>query len=94
MLFPNTEGRRKAHRRVIAYNGPMQAKATYDSAAGTFTIAKDKWQGTFPIADLPKWLAFYQQQQERYPTHAESYASDLKALEALTVELRARQQAQ
>jgi hypothetical protein len=67
----------------------MKTTATYDSAAGTFTLEKGIWRGTFPIADLPKWLTFYRQQQERYPTHAESYASDVKALEGLTVDLRA-----
>jgi hypothetical protein len=36
----------------------MRTTATYDSAAGTFTLVRDKWQGTFPIGDLPKWLAF------------------------------------
>ncbi|WP_027170169.1 hypothetical protein [Mesorhizobium sp. WSM3224] len=68
----------------------MKAIVTYDSAAGTFTLVKDQWRGTFPIADLPKWLNFYRQQQDRYPAHAASYAPDVEALEALTAELRAR----
>jgi hypothetical protein len=66
----------------------MKTLATYDLVAGTFTLSKDKWQGTFPIADLPKWLAFYRQQQERYPAHSASYASDVEALEALVAQLR------
>lgn len=36
-----------------------QTQATYDSASGTFTTAKGIWSGTFPIADLPKWLELY-----------------------------------
>ncbi|CAN7314584.1 hypothetical protein [Mesorhizobium caraganae] len=48
---------------------------------------KDKWRGTFPIADLPKWLDFYRHQRERYPAHAASYDSDVKALEALVADL-------
>jgi hypothetical protein len=66
----------------------MKTTAAYDLAAGTFTLSKAKWQGTFPIADLPNWLAFYRQQQERYPAHAASYASDVEVLEALLAELR------
>jgi hypothetical protein len=37
----------------------MQTAATYDSEAGTFTLTKGTWSGTFPIDDLPKCLAFY-----------------------------------
>ncbi|WP_337097125.1 hypothetical protein [Mesorhizobium argentiipisi] len=37
----------------------MKATATCDSKAGTFTLVKGIWRGTFPIADLPKWLKFY-----------------------------------
>lgn len=65
----------------------MQTTATYDSGTGTFTIVKDKWRGTFPIAELPTWLAFYRQQRQRYPAHAASYDSDIQALEALAAEL-------
>ena len=65
----------------------MQTTATCDSGTGTFTIVKDKWRGTFPIADLPTWLDFYRHQRERYPAHAASYDSDVKALEALVADL-------
>jgi hypothetical protein len=68
----------------------MKTTATYDSATGTFTLVKDQWRGTFPIADLPKWLAFYRQQQERYPAHAASYAGDVEALGKLTAELSSK----
>ena len=66
----------------------MKATATYDSGAGTFTLEKGIWRGTFPIADLPKWVRFYHQQIERYPSHAANYAADLEALEALAAKLR------
>jgi hypothetical protein len=68
---------------------PMKTTATYDSAAGTFTLEKGIWRGTFPIADLQKWLAFYRQQKERYPAQARSYAEDVKALEALAEQISA-----
>jgi hypothetical protein len=68
----------------------MKTTATYDSAAGIFTLVKDTWHGTFPIADLPSWLNFYREQQRRYPAHAASYGSDIEALEALIAELRTR----
>ncbi|MDG4875195.1 hypothetical protein P9273_08805 [Mesorhizobium sp. WSM4935] len=61
----------------------MKTIATYDSATGTFTLEKGVWRGTFPIADLPNWIRFYRQQQERYPTHAAQYAADVEALEGL-----------
>jgi hypothetical protein len=67
----------------------MKTIATYDSRAGTFTLQKDIWRGTFPIADLPKWLDFYREQQRRYPAHAAAYAPDVQALEALAANLAA-----
>ncbi|CDX34620.1 conserved hypothetical protein [Mesorhizobium plurifarium] len=69
----------------------MKTTATYDSAAGTFTLEKGVWRGTFPIVDLPSWIRFYRQQMERYPAQAASYAEDVEALEALAAELRGRQ---
>jgi len=65
----------------------MKTTATYDSAASTFTLEKGIWQGTFPIADLPKWLNFYRLQMERYPAQAANYAEDVKALETLAVQI-------
>ncbi|WP_201411204.1 hypothetical protein [Mesorhizobium sp. J8] len=69
----------------------MKTIATYDSAAGSFTLEKGVWRGTFPIADLPKRLNFYRQQAGRYPAQAASYAEDVKALEALLTRLSMRQ---
>jgi len=66
----------------------MQTTATYDSTAGTFTLSKGPWSGTFPICDLPKWLDFYRRQRERHPDHAASYNTDVDALEALTRQMK------
>lgn len=71
----------------------MKTTATYDSTAGSFTLVKDQWRGTFPIADLPKWLTFYRQQQVRYPAHASSYAPEVEALENLVSRLGANRSA-
>ena len=61
----------------------MRTTATYDSTAGTFTLAKGPWAGTFPASDLPKWLDFYRRQRERFPGHAAFYDDDVRALEEL-----------
>ncbi|BCM21103.1 hypothetical protein [Mesorhizobium sp. J8] len=68
----------------------MKTIAIYDSAAGTFTLEKGVWRGTFPIADLPKWLNFYRQQAGRYPAQAANYAHDVNALEELGREIGAK----
>lgn len=65
----------------------MRTTAKYDSEAGTFTLSKGPWSGTFPIADLPKWLNFYRRQRERYPNHAACYITDVEALEVLAAQL-------
>jgi hypothetical protein len=54
----------------------MKAIITIDSDAGTFTHSRRDWLGTFPLADLEKWLAFYREQQARYPAHAITYEPD------------------
>ncbi len=61
---------------------------TYDSTAGTFTMAKSGWTNTYPISDLPKWLAFYRKQQELFPRYASFYQDSVDGLEKLTAELR------
>ena len=68
----------------------MKTTVTIDSTGGTFTMTKGSWSGTFPISDLPKWLAFYRRQRELFPAHAAVYDDDVKALEALAAELRGR----
>lgn len=61
---------------------------TYDSAAGTFTMAKGGWTNTYPISDLPKWLAFYRKQQDLFPRYASFYQDSVDGLERLSAELR------
>lgn len=58
----------------------MKATINIDSDAGTYTHQKGTWSGTFPLADMPKWLAFYREQQARYPAHAQSYEQDVRSL--------------
>jgi len=59
----------------------MQTTVTIDSAAGSVTMTRRDWTGTFPVSDIPKWLDFYRGQQERFPEYATSYADDVRALE-------------
>lgn len=66
----------------------MQTKATIDSTGQTFTLRGGPWSSTYPIADLPKWLAFYRRQQELFPAHAHHYDDDVRALEKLAAQLR------
>jgi len=68
----------------------MKTTATYDSETGTFTIIRDMWHGTFPVAELPEWIEFYRQQMERYPAHAANYTQDVKALEDLARQIGAK----
>jgi hypothetical protein len=65
----------------------MECKATIDSEKGTITLTKGVWSGSFPIADIPHWLAFYRRQQQLFPSHASSYGHEVKALEALLEEV-------
>ncbi|MGA0615964.1 hypothetical protein [Paracoccus sp. KR1-242] len=50
----------------------------------TFTITGKYWSGTYPMEELPKWLAFYRRQQELSPKVAASYDDVVEALEGLT----------
>lgn len=61
----------------------MKATATYDSATGKYTHKKGKWSDIRPIADLPRFLAFYREQQQRYPAYAATYQDHVEALEGL-----------
>ncbi|MGN6303585.1 MAG: hypothetical protein ACTHNH_02130 [Mesorhizobium sp.] len=64
----------------------MECKATTDSETGTVTLTKGVWSGSFPIADIPHWLAFYRRQQHLFPSHASSYEHEVKALEMLAAQ--------
>ena len=61
---------------------------TYDSAAGTLTMSKGGWINTYPISQLPGWLAFYRKQQEMFPRYAAFYEDTAVALETLTADLQ------
>lgn len=65
----------------------MKTTVTIDSSAGTFTHDKGEWVGTFPLADLPKWLAFYHDQRVRYPAHARTYEPNVRVLDEATRQL-------
>lgn len=55
------------------------------SADGSTVIHEsDNWQGRFPVADLPRWIAFYQRLRDRKGgKYRGSYADDVAALEAI-----------
>ncbi|NDR57146.1 hypothetical protein FPS10_12035 [Pseudoruegeria sp. M32A2M] len=55
------------------------------SADGSTVIHEsDNWQGRFPVADLPRWIAFYRRLRDRKGgKYRASYADDVAALEAL-----------
>ncbi|WP_199260661.1 hypothetical protein [Paracoccus binzhouensis] len=63
-------------------------KATHDDT--TFTLTGRIWSATYPLEELPKWLAFYRSRRERFPRAATSYEATIAALEALEKELAAR----
>lgn len=56
--------------------------ATIDRKGSTFTIARGAWVSSYPLAHLPKWIAFYRRQAELFPSQS-SYIEDVRALEAL-----------
>lgn len=59
---------------------------THDES--TFTLRGREWYGTYPLEDLPKWLAFYRKLKVEYPKSGTSYDATIAALEALEAELR------
>lgn len=76
--------------RPARYRSAMSKTATHDPEAQTFTIRGSGWWDTYPIADLPKWLAFYRKMDADYPKAAGQYAGTVAALEALTAQLRVK----
>lgn len=46
--------------------------------------SKSNGGGTYPIANLPESLAFYREQQARFPNHASSYDDVVAALTILS----------
>ncbi|MFB9222085.1 hypothetical protein [Paracoccus cavernae] len=53
----------------------------------TFTLAGKAWSGTYPLHELPKWLAFYRHQKERFPKSGSAYDSAITVLEELAAKL-------
>ncbi len=58
-------------------------QCTIDTEAGTFTLIAGTWSGTYPLAELDRWRAFYREQRERFPKSGDSYDRTIAALDAL-----------
>lgn len=67
----------------------MAKTATYDPETQTFTLRGTGWFDTYPIADLPKWLAFYRKMDEDFPKSKGVYLEWVAALEALQKQIGA-----
>lgn len=61
----------------------------YDAQARTFTMTGQALVSTYPIAELPKWLAFYRMMKADYPKAKGAYDATVAALEALEKQLSA-----
>lgn len=55
----------------------------------TFTLTGRYWSGTFSIEELPKQLAFYRSQREKFPKAKGAYDATIEALEKLAKEISA-----
>lgn len=60
-------------------------KISHDNSM--FTMNGSFWSGTYPLDDLPKWLAFYRKQRADFPKARTVYDACVDALEALTLAL-------
>lgn len=60
----------------------MTTTAVLDQEGTTFTMTRGAWTNTYPVAELPKWIAFYRRQAELIPDQ-KSYIEDVRALERL-----------
>lgn len=49
----------------------------------TFTITGKYWEGTYPLADFPKWLTFYRKMHDDFPKGRDKYAFIVNELEKL-----------
>lgn len=56
--------------------------AVLDPDGATFTMARGAWANTYPVAEMPKWIAFYRRQSELVPDQ-KCYTDDVLALENL-----------
>ena len=59
----------------------MPMKATRDEQ--TFTLSGVQWSGTYPLEELPKWLAFYRRMRDAHPNGAPYYDKAVQALEGI-----------
>ncbi|GHC16285.1 MULTISPECIES: hypothetical protein [Gemmobacter] len=62
-------------------------KAELSEDGQSFTLTRGAWSNSYPLADLPKWLAFYRKQPLDFPKSGDSYAASIAALEALAARL-------
>lgn len=51
----------------------------------TFTVTGRYWSGTYPLADLTKWLKFYQRLRSDFPKSGGSYDRCINDLEKLSL---------
>ncbi|KGJ11598.1 hypothetical protein EQ718_02365 [Paracoccus versutus] len=63
-------------------------KVTHDES--TFTLTGKIWSATYPLEELPKWLAFYRGRKARFPKAGNSYDATIAALEQLERQLAAK----
>lgn len=56
-------------------------KVAHDES--TFTLTGEIWSATYPLEELPKWLAFYRGRRARFPKAGDAYDATLAALEEL-----------
>ena len=69
-------------RRFLKTSQNVKTTATLDPDGTTFTMARGAWANSYPLTDLPKWIAFYRRQAKLHPGQS-SYADDIEALEGL-----------
>lgn len=60
----------------------MTTTAVLDLNSVSFTMARGAWTNSYPLTELPKWIAFYRRQAELIPDQ-KSYIEDVRALERL-----------
>lgn len=63
----------------------MARTATYDPETQTFTLRGTGWHDTYPISDLPKWLAIYRKMDEDFPKSKGVYRNRPIATACLTL---------
>lgn len=73
------------HVQAVGHNAIMQITHT----DATFTMTSKHWSGTYPLDELPKWLAFYRRQRADFPKSGRVYDAAITGLEALVLALRA-----